>query len=438
MRAIWAIATKDLKLLMRDRGNFFFTFIFPVLFAVFFGVIFSGSGSGTSGGMQIAVWNEDGGPASQTLVTALDDDDVLKVHHPATRESGETLLRKGTVAALVVIPKGFESQARGLLMGQSMQLETYVDPAQRAAAGMLQGKLTEKAFQVIQRTMTDGEALKETVAKSRAAMEADKSLPASQRMALSMMLSAAEAMQSSGVLSAGVTSSSESEQAAPTAQARGFNPVTVSIKELTQSREGKPRSSFEISLGQGIVWGLLGCVTAFAFALVSEKTGGTMRRLSVAPIAPHAILLGKALACAIACVFVQLLLLAVMMTLGVRVDRPHIMAIVILVNAIGFTGLMMLIAGLSTTEGGASGMGRGLILVLAMIGGGTVPLFFLPKWVQTAASVSPFKWSTLAIEGATWRAFTMGELLLPLGILLLMALAGFWFGLTGLRRMLRA
>jgi hypothetical protein len=32
----------------------------------------------------------------------------------------------------------------------------------------------------------------------------------------------------------------------------------------------------------------------------------------------------------------------------------------------------------------------------------------------------------------------MGELLLPLGILLAMALAGFWFGLTGLRRMLRA
>jgi ABC-2 type transport system permease protein len=320
-------------------------------------------------------------------------------------------------------------------MGQAMELETYVDPAQRAAAGMLQGKLTEKAFQVIQRTFMDGDALKETVAKSRAAMEADKSLAGPQRMALSMMMSAAEAMQSSGVLSPQANADGAGQAGVA---ARGFNPVSVTIKELSQDRDGKPRSSFEISLGQGVVWGLMGCVTAFAFALVSEKTGGTMRRLSVAPIGPHAILLGKALACAIACVFVQLLLLAVMMALGVRVDRPHVMALVMLVNAVGFTGLMMLIAGLSTTEGGASGMGRGLILVLAMIGGGTVPLFFLPKWVQTAASVSPFKWSTLAIEGATWRALTMGELLLPLGILLAMALAGFWFGLTGLRRMLRA
>jgi ABC-2 type transport system permease protein len=250
-----------------------------------------------------------------------------------------------------------------------------------------------------------------------------------------MMMSAAEAMQSSGVLSPQANADGAGQAGVA---ARGFNPVSVTIKELSQDRDGKPRSSFEISLGQGVVWGLMGCVTAFAFALVSEKTGGTMRRLSVAPIGPHAILLGKALACAIACVFVQLLLLAVMMALGVRVDRPHVMALVMLVNAVGFTGLMMLIAGLSTTEGGASGMGRGLILVLAMIGGGTVPLFFLPKWVQTAASVSPFKWSTLAIEGATWRALTMGELLLPLGILLAMALAGFWFGLTGLRRMLRA
>jgi ABC-2 type transport system permease protein len=433
--AIWAIAMKDMKLLLRDRGNFFFTFIFPVLFAVFFGVIFSGAGGGSSGGMQVAVWNEDGGPASNTLVAGLESDDVLKVHLPATREAGETLLRKGTVSALVVIPKGFEAQSRGLFMGQAMELETYVDPAQRAAAGMLQGKLTEKAFQVIQRTFMDGDALRETVAKSRAAMEADKSLAGPQRMALSMMMSAAEAMQSSGVLSPQANVDGAGQ---PGVAARGFNPVSVTIKELSQDRDGKPRSSFEISLGQGVVWGLMGCVTAFAFALVSEKTGGTMRRLSVAPIGPHAILLGKALACAIACVFVQLLLLAVMMALGVRVDRPHVMALVMLVNAVGFTGLMMLIAGLSTTEGGASGMGRGLILVLAMIGGGTVPLFFLPKWVQTAASVSPFKWSTLAIEGATWRALTMGELLLPLGILLAMALAGFWFGLTGLRRMLRA
>ena len=44
MREIVALVAKDLTLLLRDRGGFFFTFIFPLVFAVFFGTIFSGSG----------------------------------------------------------------------------------------------------------------------------------------------------------------------------------------------------------------------------------------------------------------------------------------------------------------------------------------------------------------------------------------------------------
>ncbi len=428
MNAILAIAKKDLLLLCRDRGNFFFTFIFPVLFAVFFGLIFSGAGSGASGGMKIAVWNEDGGKSSLVLLEALNKDDVLKVQVPASRDAGEALLRKGDITALVVIPKGFEQQARGLFSGQSMQLDTYVDPAQRAAAGMLQGKLTEKAFVVMQRVFTDAEVMKDTVGQGRQRIQ-DSDLSTTQKFAFGAFLNALESMQSSGAMGGNIATTG--------APAAGFNPVQVNVKEMSRDREGQPSSSFEISLGQGIVWGLMGCVTAFAMALVSERVTGTLSRLSVAPISPAQLLLGKALACAIACVLVQLLLLAVMMALGVRVQRPHIMALVIIVNAIGFTGLMMLIAGLSHSEGGASGMGRSLVLILAMIGGGTVPLFFLPKWVQTAASVSPFKWSTLAIEGATWRAMTIAELMLPLGVLLALALAGFWFGVTGLRRMLR-
>ena len=55
-----------------------------------------------------------------------------------------------------------------------------------------------------------------------------------------------------------------------------------------------------------------------------------------------------------------------------------------------------------------------------MIGGGTVPLFVLPKIVQKIASISPFKWADQAIEGAIWRGFSLQDMLLPVGVLIAM------------------
>ena len=39
MRAIAAIARKDLRLLFRDKGDVFFTFVFPVLMAMLFSLV---------------------------------------------------------------------------------------------------------------------------------------------------------------------------------------------------------------------------------------------------------------------------------------------------------------------------------------------------------------------------------------------------------------
>lgn len=433
MHATLAIAAKDLKLLLRDKGNFFFTFIFPVIFALFFGMIFRGGGGGEGGGgMDIALVDLDRGRASTQLATLLKEDAALNVHTPASLDEAKALVRTGKAAACVVIPEGFEAQARGVLSGSSMRLTTIVDPRRAAEAGLLQGKLNEKAFQVMASTLGDREALGESLAKARAEVQASTTLNPVQKLAFSGFFGAIETMQAQGVTPMGAQTPGTEQSGAG-----GWQPVVVELEELRKQQDNRPRSSFEISLGQGIVWGLMGCVTAFAASLVEERTRGTLMRICVGPVAPGGILLGKALACFVSCMLVQVLVLLAMMGAGVRLDRPGLLAVVFVVNAMGFTGIMMIIAGLSRSEGGASGVGRAVILVMAMIGGGTVPLFFLPGWVQTMASVSPFKWSTLAIEGATWRGMSIGELVLPCVIMLALACTGYVAGSLGLRRMVR-
>ncbi len=47
-REVLTIAVKDVRLLMRDKGGAFATFIFPLIYCIFFGVIFAARFGGTS------------------------------------------------------------------------------------------------------------------------------------------------------------------------------------------------------------------------------------------------------------------------------------------------------------------------------------------------------------------------------------------------------
>ena len=89
----------------------------------------------------------------------------------------------------------------------------------------------------------------------------------------------------------------------------------------------------------------------------------------------------------------------------------------------------MLLSALAKTEQAAGGIGWAVLLILSMIGGGMIPLFILPGWMRTISHFSPVKWSILAMEGAVWRQFTVGEMLLPCGILWAVGIVCFLIGI---------
>ncbi|RME31948.1 MAG: ABC transporter permease, partial [Candidatus Zixiibacteriota bacterium] len=50
------------------------------------------------------------------------------------------------------------------------------------------------------------------------------------------------------------------------------------------------------------------------------------------------------------------------------------------------------------------------MLVMSMTGGGMIPLMFMPRWMSAVGTISPVKWSILAMEGAIWRGFTFSQM----------------------------
>ncbi len=212
-----------------------------------------------------------------------------------------------------------------------------------------------------------------------------------------------------------------------------WQPLRIEGHDIAIASEG-PRSGYQITFPQGLVWGVLGCGMTFAVGFVSERTAGTLLRLRMAPIERFHLLAGKALACAAACVLIQALLCAIgRFACGLVPYSWPLLALAGLASLAAFVGIMMLVAGLGKTEQAAGGVGWALMMPLALFGGAMIPLPFLPAWMARIGMLSPVRWSILAYEGAIWRGFSFQEMLLPCGILFAMGAVCFAIGVRTLR-----
>ena len=119
---------------VRNRVGLFFALIFPIILILLFGAIFSNAGSTT---VDLFVQNDDGGPASQAFVAALNQTGVFSVTMvpPSAGNLSDWLVAHGDTAGLV-IPSGFDARYAS---HQNVTVTVYTDPAQAASAGVVQG-----------------------------------------------------------------------------------------------------------------------------------------------------------------------------------------------------------------------------------------------------------------------------------------------------------
>jgi ABC-2 type transport system permease protein len=427
--AAFAIALKDLKLLFRDWTSAFFTFGFPLALAVFFGMVFGGGSDGSGSPVTLAIVHEGTEPPGKiatSFVADLEADEMIETVAMPDRAAGEAFVREGKALACVVIPADFDRGANSMFTGGGLAVEALVDPSRKAEAGLLTGKLNEIAFRQLNGIFGDTTQMKSMLDTSRAAiLLAD--MPAAEKRLYANFFDSAEH------LSAGPSgkpdAAGEEQDGAGRGAMGNFSPAKVTVTELKPKERSGPTNSYSISFPQGVAWGLMGCVMSFAAGIAQERTRGTLLRLIVAPITRRQVLFGKALGCFIACMLVIVLLMIFgRFVLGVEIGNPPLFLLSAAVASFGFSGVMMFLAGVFRTESGAEGAGRAIILVLAMIGGGTIPLFFMPKFLATASMISPFRWAIFAVEGAIWRGLTLTQLLPALGALMLFGIVGFAVG----------
>jgi ABC-2 type transport system permease protein len=98
----------NLKMLVRNRQQLFWSLAFPLIFTVIFGFFF---GSGSSSAGTVALVKQSNSNVANTLSDGITQTDLFKVKTYATEDEARTQLKKNQVTAIVVIPTLFGEQS---------------------------------------------------------------------------------------------------------------------------------------------------------------------------------------------------------------------------------------------------------------------------------------------------------------------------------------
>ena len=462
------IAKKDLRLLWADKVGMFWVLAFPLIMALFFGVIFGGGGGGGASALRIAVVDLDRSDASRAFVERLVESDALRVWpeesddaedreraRTITEDAARDMVRRGAIVAYLAIPEGYAGS--GPFGSLGAELRVGIDPSRSAEAGYLQGLLMQATFESLQSALTDQGAMAAQMESMLGDVD-EWDLDPAQKLVFKGLFGSVKTFMDSvdpevyaqGPLGAGGADEDGNETADPEAgddgeggdgeggdgegEAGGFNPVNLEIEEIVREGSG-PRSAFEVSFPQSMMWAVLGACASFAVTLVRERKEGTLLRLRVAPHPMGAIIAGKGLACFLTCVGALALLTTIAhLIFGMRIESYGLYVLGVVCTGICFVGIMMAITTLGTTEEAVAGAGWGVLLICAMLGGGMVPLMAMPDWLGALAKFSPVRWAVYSLEGAVWRGLTLGELVPAYAILVGVGGVAFAFGVWVFRR----
>ncbi len=434
MRNIFTMAKKDLLLLWRDKFGVFWILLFPLMFALFFGSIFGSGGSGGSSGMDIAFVDLDNTDQSRRFIELLGENDAIDLERTPDEEAwtidaAKDAVLSGDAVAYVALPEGFgEAGGMAMFTGDAPEIEVGVDPSRSAEKGYLEGLLMEASFRRLQDSFTDPMSMRADLAQLRQDVLDNEDVSDQWRTSLITLFDSLDTF--AGMADEAIQAEDESGATGPP----DLSPIRIRHADVIRRREG-PLNAFEISFPQAIIWGIMGASAGLAMMLVQEKARGTWVRLRLGPHSTTHILASKGLSCFITCLAtIVVLMLVGYLVLGVGVQSWVGLGLAVSCSAACFTGLMMIFSTLGKTEQAVAGWAWGGLMPMAMLGGGMVPLMMMPSWMRSLGSISPVKWSIYAMEGAIWRGFTLGQMVVPCIILLAIGVGGFAFGTIVLGR----
>ena len=427
MRKVWIIAWHHLQMTLQNKRYWFLLLALPVLVIYLVGLGAQGIARTFPTSLRIDVLDQDDSAASNALVAALAEANDTLLICPAYNDASDACALAGTslspelaeerladevTFAIVTIPEGFATalappssppKLGGKEGGDEVAL-VFQPGVVLAAPGI--------AFVALQNVVT---RMGGPIVAARLSTEMAESL--------------------------GIETGPEfyAARRVDAEESWGSPPPVQVIVELTHTNQGQImgaqllENGFKLSTPSMAAMFVMISILGMTQSLAEERMMGVLQRVGMMPVSKTQLLGGKLLATCLMGLLQFVVLLAFGEWLGVDFgSAPLATILVAMAYVLAVTALALALAALAHTPNQASALATFACAVLIPLGGGWWPLVFVPAWMQTLGHLSPVAWCLDALNALVFYQGTLADVLQPVGVLLLFAVAFFVFGVRKL------
>jgi ABC-2 type transport system permease protein len=403
IRDTLAFASKDLLIVLRDKGVLAVYFLMPLLFASMLGLAFGNVGDEEKTiEIDVLLVNQDNGSYGQMLADGLKKTEVVLLEESSDPAAADQRVADGDAASAILIPADLSAKIDA---GQPVEVVIIQDPTQPEAADIAAGI----ANQAMAEIGLLGELRYGIHSVLAQAPDYDQAPPelvqAVEAQTLGVLWTQVQQMRQDPVIAV------RGEPVAGADEVQPWDPITYYIPSFTVA--------FAFFL-----------VGQMASTLLLEKEEGTLRRILSSPMSRASIIAGKMLAFGVV-VFLQVI---VLFTVGYALFKmplgqsPLALLLLTLALALASTSLGMLVGALCRNSKQADQLGVILGFVLLVLGGSIFPLFRSEGLMGTLSRLTPNAWAIEGYMGLVGDGWTL--LQTAPNILAVLAFAVVFFGIA--------
>ena len=389
MVTAWTIARTELTRLLRDRSNLFFVFVFPLLLVLVIGAQFGGGGQ-----IQLGIVAPDGDDMARELVASVDATDGVETVEVADAATLRNEVEHGRFSAGLVVPDHYEDAV------------VEVEPVEVSFIG---------------RPDATGNSLRSVVASA----VAQQATPG--RAAL-LVAEAEGSAELAGLRSAAVELSDD---------VVGVDVVAVTLGTDELSEEFAGLGQFDLGASSQLFLFTFLTSLAGSAALIQIRQLGVAHRMLASPT-PMKAIVGGLVGGRLLVALVQAVYIIAATVLLFQVDwgTPSATIPVVVLFSVVSAAAGVVIGSVLRNDNQAGGVGIGVGLGFAALGGSMVPLELFPDTLRTVSRVTPHAWANEAMAEIVRRDAGFVDVLPQLGALAGLAVVLVMVAVVSLQRSL--
>jgi len=403
MHKLWASTYKEFLLLTRDWGGLAILFLMPLLLVITITLIQDGTFKTLKEAkIPVLLVDQDKGKISKTIFDDLNEFASFDLIENSSEDEAKDLVSKGEYQLAIIIPENL-----------SIDLEKKVD---QNVNGILAKFGVYDSIE---------DAAKNKIASKEVRLYFD---PAAQYNFKSSVKNGIEKMISK-VETQSIYEAFQNELSEDPSEVIFDTDSFISFKEIAP-QEGVSEvipNSTQHNIPAWSLFAIFFIILPLSINMVKEKNQGTFVRLQTNPISYATLLGGKILVF----IVVALLQFALMLAVGVYLfpylglpklevsEKLSMLFVVAFFAGLAAVGLGLLLGTIAKSQEQSAPFGATFVVILAALGGVWVPIFAMPKFMQTLSNLSPMNWGLEAFYDVFLRNSNLSQILPEISMLFL-------------------